>query len=385
MQNKNVVLLKVFNFFLGFSLFAPLAIIYFSRVSGSYALGASILGITMLSSALFEVPTGIWSDRVGRRVTIILGSWARLTTYILYAIGLSYWWLVLGAVFDGLSHSFFSGNNDALLHDSLIDAGKGGEYKDYLGKISAIEHFAMGASALIGGYIGNFSFTYLMWLSVISQITLLCLSYRFSEPSHVSLSSTNVYRHLADAIKLFISNKKLRLLSISDSLSYSTGEVSFQFRASFLQTVWPIWAIGLVSTITHVVASASYYFSGRMISYLGSERVLLIRSIYGKFSSLIAYGIPSVFSPLIVITPSVIYGAGQVAKNDLMQREFSSAQRATMSSLNSLFSSLGFAFMSLAIGLFADFTSPATALFTITLISLPSIPIHYQIFKTRNI
>ncbi|HBO10654.1 TPA: hypothetical protein DD448_01765, partial [Candidatus Collierbacteria bacterium] len=61
MYRHNVRLLKIFNFLIGFSLFAPLAIIYFSRVSGSYTLGASIFGITMLASAIFEVPTGIWS------------------------------------------------------------------------------------------------------------------------------------------------------------------------------------------------------------------------------------------------------------------------------------------------------------------------------------
>lgn len=91
MYRKNVRLLSIFNFLIGFSLFAPLAIIYFSRVSGSFTLGASVFGITMLASAIFEVPTGIWSDKVGRKQTIILGSWARVIAFILYAIGLSYW------------------------------------------------------------------------------------------------------------------------------------------------------------------------------------------------------------------------------------------------------------------------------------------------------
>ncbi len=384
MYQKNIRLLKIFNFLIGFSLFAPLAIIYFSKVSGSYTLGASIFGITMLSSAVFEVPTGIWSDRVGRRGTIILGSWARVLAFILYAIGLSYWWLVAGAILEGLSRSFYSGNNDAFLHDTLADDGMQGEYKEYLGKTSASEHFALGVSALIGGFIAHVSFSYLMWLSVISQIIMLYVSYQFSEPKHRSVTSTNLFVHLKEAIALFVRNKKLRLLAVSDAISFSTGEVSFQFRSAFLQSVWPIWAIGLVSTFTHIIASISYYFSGQIIKLIGPEKVLLIRSIYGKFSSLIAYGIPSIYSPLIIITPSVIYGAGQVAKNGLMQREFSDQQRATMSSLNSFISSIGFTFMSVMIGLFADFTSPAKALVVMTIISIPTIPIYYKIFSDKD-
>ncbi|PIR98803.1 hypothetical protein COT87_02850 [Candidatus Collierbacteria bacterium CG10_big_fil_rev_8_21_14_0_10_44_9] len=381
MYKTNVRLLKIFNFLIGFSLFAPLAIIYFSRVSGSYTLGASIFGITMLASAIFEVPTGIWSDRVGRRGTIILGSWARVLAFILYAIGLSYWWLVAGAILEGLSRAFYSGNNDAFLHDTLADDGLEGEYDEHLGKTSSTEHTAIGISGLLGGVIASFSFSYIMWLSVVAQIFMLFISYRFIEPKSRTKLDTNLLSHLKQAVVLFVHNKKLRLLAITDAISFSTGEVSFQFRSAFLQSVWPLWAIGLVHVFTSIGASISYYLSGKLIKKFGSEKILLIRSIYGKISGLIAYGIPSVYSPLIVITPSVLYGAGQVAKNQLMQKEFTDHQRATMSSLNSLVSSIGFAIMSLAIGLFADFTSPAKALFTMTLIAVPIIYLYYLLFK----
>lgn len=87
MVHKNIRLLSVLNFLIGFTFFAPLAIIYFTKVSGSYTLGTSIFGIVMLSAAFFEIPTGIISDKVGRRHTIILGSWARVLAFIFYAIG----------------------------------------------------------------------------------------------------------------------------------------------------------------------------------------------------------------------------------------------------------------------------------------------------------
>jgi len=384
MYRKNVKLLKIFNFLIGFSLFAPLAIIYFSRVSGSYTLGASIFGITMLASAIFEVPTGIWSDRVGRRGTIILGSWARVLAFILYAIGLSYWWLVAGAILEGLSRSFYSGNNDAFLHDTLADDGMEGDYDEHLGKTSSTEHIAIGISGLLGGIIASFSFSYIMWLSVVAQVLTLLVSYQFIEPKSRTKLDTNLFAHLKEALKLFIKNRKLRLLAITDAISFSTGEVSFQFRSAFLQTVWPLWAIGLVSIFTSMGASLSFFFSSKLIRKFGSEKILLVRSIYGKISSLIAYGIPSIFSPLIVITPSVLYGAGQVAKNELMQKEFTDHQRATMSSLNSLVSNIGFAIMSLVIGIFADFTSPSVALFTITLISVPMIYLYWILFKQER-
>lgn len=385
MYHKNIRLLKIFNFLIGFSLFAPLAIIYFSKVSGSYALGASIFGITMLASAIFEVPTGIWSDRVGRRGTIILGSWARVIAFVLYAIGLSYWWLVAGAILEGLSRSFYSGNNDAFLHDTLADDGMVDDYHIYLGKISSSEHLGIAISAVIGGIIATFSYSYLMWLSVIPQFLLTITSYFFIEPKAQSAQTTNVYVHLREAIKLFITNKKIRALSIADAISFSTGEVSFQFRATFFGSIWPVWAIGVLNTTLQFGASASYYFSDKLIRRIGLEKLLFIRSIAGKVSNLIAFGIPSILSPLITILPSFIYGAGQVAKNTLMQRQFTNHQRATMSSLNSLISNIAFFIASIAVGWFADQTSPRTALLYLTIIALPIVWIYWDIFNKKNV
>jgi len=64
-----------------------------------------------------------------------------------------------------------------------------------------------------------------------------------------------------------------------------------------------------------------------------------------------------------------------------MQREFTDHQRATMSSLNSLVSSIGFAIMSLFLGGLADIMGPAKALIILTIISLPIIYFYYLLFK----
>lgn len=381
MYKKNIRLLKIFNFLIGFSLFAPLAIIYFSRVSGSYTLGASIFGIIMLASAIFEVPTGIWSDRVGRKGIIILGSWARVAAFILYAVGLSYWWLVAGAILEGLSRAFYSGNNDAFLHDTPANDGMEEEYDEYLGKTSSTEQFAMGLSALLGGIIANFSYTYLLWLSIIPQIGMLVVSYRFIEPSSKTKSNINIYAHLKEAIRLFIHNKKLRLLAIISMLSYSIGEIKWEFSSAFTALVWPVWAIGISRMLPSFGASLSFYYSGKIIRKFGEVKILLFESVMGKIVSFIAYGIPTIFSPIILSATSLLYGVGSISKNTLLQKEFTDHQRATMSSLNSLGGSVGFAIMSLVLGGLADAMGPAKALIILTILSLPVTYLYYLLFK----
>jgi len=382
--HKNVRLLSIFNFLIGFSLFAPLAIIYFSKVSGSFTLGTSVFGIIMLSSAIFEVPTGVWSDKVGRKYTVVLGSWARVAAFILYAIGLSYWWLVVGAVMEGLSRAFYSGNNDALLYDSLADEQNQENYDEFQGKVSSTEQFAMGISAVLSGLIVFFSFNYLLWFSVLIQICMLGVSYFMIEPKHHSLKNTNVFAHIKEAVYLFIHNKKLRLLSLASILGYSIGELKWEFNSAFVATVWPAWAIGISKTLPSFGASISFYFSGKLIKKFQALKILLFGSIYGKVVNLLSLIFASVLSPLIMSTTSFLHGVNSIAKKTLMQKEFTNHQRATMSSLNSLGGSVGFFFMSLVLGGLADLMGPAKALIVMTLIGLPEIFIYWLLFKREK-
>lgn len=384
MYRKNIRLLSYFNFLIGLGFFAPLAIVYFSRIAGSYTLGASIFGITMLASSFFEVPTGIWSDKVGRRKTIILGSWARLAAFIAYAVGLSYGWLVVGAVLEGLSRSFYSGNNDAFLHDTLSDSQLESEYDEHLGKVSSTEQFALGLSAAVGSIIASVSFPVLLWLTVASQLGLVGISYLFIDPKSRSHTEQNVYAHLKEAFALFIKNKKLRLLSIASIFNFAFTEMLYQFRAAFISTVWPLWAVGFANTLANFGATWSFYYSGKLIKRYKASNILLFKNIWGRVMSIISYGIPSVFSPLLTATGSLMYGVGNVAENSLMQKEFSESQRATMSSLNAFAGSIMFFIVSLVLGAAADLWGPARGPLVLVILSCPVVYIYWVLFKGEN-
>lgn len=381
MGSKNIRLLSIFSFLIGFTFFVPFAIIYFAEVSGSYTLGTSIFGIIVLSGAIFEVPTGILSDKIGRKKTIILGSWARVFGFVCYAIGLSYWWLVLGAILHGLSRAFYSGNNDALLYDTLADEGRKSEFKEHLGKTSSYEFTALAISTVIGGFIAQTSFTWVIWLAVATQILLLILSYLFVEPKSRNQKSTNIFAHLKDAFKLFITNKKLRLLSLASMLEFSISDLAYQFRGAFFVSIWPIWAIGFASVISSVCASISFYFSGKILKKIKPEIMTVVRSLFDKIISLISLVFPTIASPALMSSTSLMYGVGMVAENHLKQKEFTDHQRATMESLVSLGKNMLLAIMTLILGKTADILGPRNALILMSLIGFSATFFYYLMYR----
>ena len=374
-------LLEWHEFFVSFVLWGPIAILYFSQVTRSYALGLSVFSVVMLTSAIFELPTGILSDFVGRKKTMIFGASSYILGFILYAIGGSYLFLLLGAFFEGLARSFYSGNNEALLYDSLEQSNRKQELSTVIGKIGSMGQWALAIAGLLGGFIANWSFQWVMWISVIPQIICLILSMMIVDTKKFEREESNIYSHIKVAFKNFLNNKKLRMLSLADILGFGMGEASFQFRSTFIASLWPIWAIGIAQILSNIGAALSFRFAGNLIRKFKALTCLITGGIYSKIVYLIALIFPSVISPALMSTTSLFFGVGQVAKRSLIQQEFSDKQRATMGSLSSFVGSIFFAIFALFLGFIADLTSPKIALIGVTLAQFSTIWLYLQISR----
>lgn len=379
---RNIKILTWQGFLIGFSLWSPIAAIYFSKVSGSYALGLSIFSMAMVSSAIFEIPTGIFSDLIGRKYTTILGGFFYMLGGIFYALGFNYWWLVIGAVCEGLARAFYSGNNDALLYDSLQKSDRKEELAKFMGHIGGAEQWALGITALLGGILAaKFSFTLVMWLSVIPLFLCFFTSWWLAEVKNTKVGEGNVYIHLKEAIKNFIKNEKLRLLSLTSIIGFGTGEAGFQFTPVFIQSIWPLWAIGLARTLSNVGAALGFNLSGRMVKRFKAVNILIFEQIYSRLASIIAFVFPSVVSPILLSSTSLMYGPSMVAENSLFQKEFSDKQRATMGSLNSLGKSIFFGVILLILGIVADKTNPRAALILGQILAIVAVWLTWKLKK----
>lgn len=367
-MEKNIRLLSLFNFFTDFKFHSAVLVIYFANVTGSFVLAMSLFSVVMVSSALFEVPTGIFSDLIGRKKTASLGALSATISAVFYAIGGSYIPLFIGALFEGLSRSWYSGNNDALLYDSVRQSGKKETFAHYLGKASAMSPLALMIGAVAGSIMAHWSFPLIMWLSVIPQAVCLIISFFFLEPDRLSKGKANIFSHLHISASHLWQNKRLRLLSIQEILRYGIGESSFQFNAAFIRTLWPIWAIGISRLMTFGGAFVSFWYSNKIIKKIGEYNVIIMANVFTRTVNLAAYGYPTVISPVLMGTTSLTYGASMVSNNSLMQKEFTHEQRATLASITSLFGNLFYGVFSLIIGLFADTYGPAKALIMVQIL-----------------
>src|SRR5262245_15377311 len=105
---------------------------------------------------LFEVPTGIVADTIGRRASYLLGTVTLAVTTLLYVllweVEAPFWQWALVSILIGLGFTFFSGAVEAWLVDALRATGFDGD----LDAVFARGEVAQGAAMLTGAVAGGF-------------------------------------------------------------------------------------------------------------------------------------------------------------------------------------------------------------------------------------
>lgn len=365
-----------------FRLYAPIAIIYYAQVSGSYMLAMMVFSVAGLASTFFELPTGLLSDRIGRKLTLTAGAVAGTVAVALYAASPGIKLLLTGAVFEGLSGAFYSGNNSALLYDTLKSEGLEKDFHDYTGKVSSFFQIALALSALAGGAIAQYSFRMVLIISVFFQAAIIPLSLLLTEPPGSGKNDDTPWDTIKNALVLFKNNRELRRVSLANLISYAGGESAYQFQSAFIGTLWPIWAIGLARTISNGGAALSFWFSGRIIRRFGEIKMLIASKVYSRTVYLTALLFPSLLSPVLMTSSSLFFGVSCVAEESFNHSHFSNKERATMGSIISFIGQLIYGIYSPLLGLAADIMGPGKAMILSQLIMI--IPIIMLIAKEKG-
>jgi len=105
---------------------------------------------------VFEVPTGIVADTIGRRTSYLLGTvtltGATLLYVLLWQVEAPFWQWAVASMLIGLGFTFFSGAVEAWLVDALTATGFTGDLESVFGR----GQIATGAGMLTGSVAGGF-------------------------------------------------------------------------------------------------------------------------------------------------------------------------------------------------------------------------------------
>ncbi len=108
---------------------------------------------------IFEVPTGIVADTIGRRTSYLLGTITLTVSTLLYVllweVGAPFWQWAIVSLLLGLGFTFFSGAVEAWLVDALTATGFTGRLETVLGRGQMVTGVGMLTGSVAGGFIAQ--------------------------------------------------------------------------------------------------------------------------------------------------------------------------------------------------------------------------------------
>lgn len=389
---KNLTLMGANELFAALRFFYPISILYFADVTGSFAVAMGVYSCATIVGALLEVPTGVLSDKWGRRNIFVLGCTIEWLAAFCYAMAATHFlmggtaWLYIGAACFGISGSLFSGNNYALLYETAECLRQRHRLAHILGRNSSMEQLGLAGASAVAGILLWFgaSFEMLFWLTLIPMSCALIAALMTTEPPRHSLSESHPWAHMKDAFHLIVQNKELRLLAICSAWKTGWGMSSHSFLPKFIETVWPVWAVPFYRLGQNIIGFFSYWFAGKVTDKFTPLKTLFGMSLISDGLSLIAFGIANLVSPFLLMLSQVNWAVGNTANDTLQQQHFSKEQRSTMGSLISLLSSLMNAIAAVILGLFTDHIGPQNTLLVIAVMMLPISFGYLSLYKTNK-
>jgi MFS family permease len=339
---------------------------------------------------IFEIPTGVVADTVGRKASYLLGTITlSVTTGLYWMLWLWHapfvWWAIVSALL-GLGFTFFSGAVDAWLVDALAFAEYTGSLEAVFGRGLVVTGISMFAGSVLGGIIAqatDLGVPFLLRAGVLAVMLVfaaIVMKDLGFTPDHSMRPFAATRNVLKQSIDHGLRKRSVRWVILSAPFASGVGVYAFYALQPYLlelygdKTAYSI--AGLAAAILSLAQVAGGMLASRIRRLFAKRTTTVIGASLVSILILVALGVTSLFwfaVAFLVIWGFVFAVAGPVRQaylNDMIP----SKQRATVLSFDSLFGSLGGVFIQPALGRAADLWGYGTSLVIGGAVELIGIP-----------
>jgi MFS family permease len=346
-----------------FMLMMPVIVLYFTELGLSMhdvMLVQALFGATMVA---FEIPSGYFSDVLGRRRTMIIGATLTWSGWILYAFVHGIWGVLSAEIVLGIGFSLISGTDSALRYDTLLEMGHPERSMQEEGRQISMANFSESAAAIIGGLLAGVSLLTPLIVQAALFTALPVLAWLLTEPQvHMQRRRASV-RDMWDIVHgATFRDPEIRMALIMGSIIAAATLTNVWMVQPIMASVGvPTAAFGVIWAVLNATAGMSSMNAWRLERRVGFRRNVLvligILAVGFTLTGLIhAWWIAVIFALF-----SMVRGLGNPLFISRINARVSSDQRATVLSIRQLGMRVIFLVMGPFIGWIADRTSLQTA------------------------
>lgn len=360
----NIKKFYTFNFVASLMFAMPIIVLFWQENGLSLTQIMFLQSIFAFAIALFEVPTGVFADKLGRKYSIMMVGLTLSIGSTVYALGHTFWQFAIAEIIYALGVTFMSGADSAFIYDTLKQTKKEHDYKRIWGNSDSLGYLAAGLSAIVGGFVGKYDLRLTWILEAIAMFIAVFIALTFKEPKHFKkVEQKNHWKHTTECFKESFTNKSLLFLFLFYSIAGVLARISLWFYQPYMkESGIDVAYFGIVWASFTIFAIFGSKFAHKIENYLGQKMSLWVIIIMTTLSSFLMGKFFFIFGVIFIFMQQIIRGFIQPVLGDYTNKLISSEKRATLLSIQSLGGNLGFAILGPIYGWIADASSLGTSL-----------------------
>ncbi len=278
---RTVTLMPWYQFLNSLLFWQAVWFLYFqSALSGAEAI--VLYSIYDISTTILEVPSGYFSDRIGRRYTLMLSAICMLLGCLTIAMGNSFALFAIGQILFGAGAAFKSGTDSALLYETLAATGHADEIEAQELRAWRFTLAGFSLSAFVGGAMSLWSPTLPFYASAISFACALWVVFYMVEPK--TFKSLNPFVDQVLTLRTALLSPVLTWFFILSVLMYCFSHLPFVFGQPFIHTALKNWGLesetpvisGAISSAMMFISAAASLLALKLRRLLGLPRLLML-------------------------------------------------------------------------------------------------------------
>jgi len=319
---------------------------------------------------LFEVPTGVVADTVGRRFSYLLGTLTLAGSTLLYVLlwqfEAPFWQWAVVSVLIGLGFTFFSGAVEAWLVDALTATGFSGTLESVFSRGQVVTGVAMLAGSVAGGFIAQQTSLGVPFV-LRGLILVLMFAVAWKLMRDVGFTPERGGRPLAEVRKIASSSIEygwrvpaVKWLMVESLFIGGVGIYAFYALQPYLLELWGDPEAYQVAGLVAAIVAGAQILGGLAAPHLRRlfrrrTSALLVTAVLGALS-LGLIGIVDSFWPVVglIVVWGLLFAASGPIRQTYLNGLIPSRQRATIISFDSMMNSTGGVWAQPVLGRSAD-------------------------------
>lgn len=363
--------------------YVPIIIVFFTLRGLTMSQVGFLLGYYYLIFLILELPTGVLADKLGRKVTLVGGCLFQALAIGLLLFSWSLPLFVLVETLFALSRSLMSGADSAFIFDSLAVQHASDHYKSFTSRLHATDLIAHTVGGLLSALLAYYSLSLVLVFGLLMALVAAIYTSLLTEPKNLvkpaKHSLSGYVQHLVNACREVLGNKNLLWL-----MFYSTF-IFILLRSSLIALAQPLLIslsvpthyFGLVDAALSLGSALITLKASQIESFLGFQKTLylmpliMLVSFIGMALTVNLMAPQNLWAIAFYLSSMMIWALHlPVFKNLINHAIPSSEKRATMLSVESLLSRVGFSVIAMSLGVIIDVYSIQTALLAMAVLSI---------------